>query len=355
MDKQNRDLDALLADVSFRKWVLEPTNESEQFWKNWLIQNPDKSVEFEYAKLLIGSMWFKESEITELEKAELLKRIKATNVLYDKNKGKEAVVKPIYSDTTYRKTRKGNKNITWYLLRYAAILGGAIILAFSADLIFGDVDGKSGIQLVKKVNKQGQKSTIFLPDGSVVSLNSSSSIIYPEEFSEGVREVKINGEAFFEVVMDRKKPFIVKLNDMEAEVLGTSFNARSFKNNSSSISLVTGKVQVSTPGDSINLILSPGEKATLSDTKTLQKSRFSYDEDILWKDGVLYFDKTPIREAIKRMEQWYGVKFTSVEWPEGYEVTGRFNNESLEGVLRSISFTLRFDYKIQGNKVDIHL
>lgn len=353
---QNHDLEDLLKDPSFRKYVLKPTPGLELFWKNWLIQNPEKAAEVKYARLILKSMKFNEKELSDREKAVLFQKILKTNSLEDTKHSKKPVVKPIHRAVS---NQKGEKNhITKYFLRYAAILGGAIVFALSIEFFAGDTEDKPEVQLVKKINKQGQKSTIFLPDGTVVSLNSSSTIIYPAEFITDVREISLNGEAFFKVARD-SKPFVVKMNNLEAKVLGTSFNARSFASSDDySISLVTGQVEVY-PTDNYDkhIILNPGEKISLNvDDKTLLKSNFSYDEEILWKDGILYFKNTPFREAIARMEQWYGVNFIVDKWPdEEYKVTGKFDNESLESVLSSMSFTLRFQYKIKGNKVDIHL
>ena len=102
------------------------------------------------------------------------------------------------------------------------------------------------IELVTKTTSKGQKATITLPDGSVLKLNSESSITYPKQFNKNVREVSLNGEAFFEVAGNPKKPFIVSSEGLRTKVLGTSFNINAYKDFSEiAVTVVTGRVEVS--------------------------------------------------------------------------------------------------------------
>ena len=346
------DVENLLNNISFRKWIQRPDAQQDLFWRNWLRENPHQRDAYRQARMIIKSLQFREGELSDKEKSLLLRKIKDTNALRDEHVGREAVIRPI--SKAIDKSARRRKAPVRQLLKYAAILGGVVLIAVSVDFFVNraaDID----IQWVKKENKNGQKSTIFLSDGTVVTLNSGSSLIYPSEFKGSSRTVKLKGEAFFKVSRDTV-PFFVRTASLGAKVLGTSFNARAFPDQDDfSISLVTGKVEVFSSEDyQQRVVLYPGEKATLG-LKNIVKSRFK-SEDILWKDGVLFFSKTPFKKALQLMERWYAAEFQLENIPEKeILVTGKFENESLEVVLRSLSFTIGFDYKITGNKVHIKL
>ena len=343
----------LLSDLSFRNWVLNPDSDSNLFWESWLMQNPEKKEAVKQARILLKSLQFQESKLTDDKSSLLLRRIQITNALRKEKDQGEAVVRPL-NDGNKHIQQKRRRAPMRTLLRYAAVLGGAIIVALSANLILGGFENGKAVQYVERVNDRGQKTTIFLPDGSLVTLNSSSQLVFPTEFEDDTREVYLKGEAFFDVKKG-SKPFIVKTENIKAKVLGTSFNVRSFPGNpESSISLVTGKVVVSpSENDPFSLVLEPGEKGKWDrETALLVKEKFDYEEEAGWREGILLLKDLPFKEALHRVEQWYGIEFVVDQMPrQDYQITGRFENESLENVLKSISFTLRFDYQIKENKV----
>lgn len=359
-DCGNDIVDNLLSDESFRNWVLNPDSESDLFWKSWLTQNPEKKEAVKQARIIFQSLQFEESRLSDKESSFLLRRIKNTNAFREERNSEETIVRQL---NDCNNNIQQNRGITpfRYLLRYTAILGGAIIFALSVHLISGGMENESGVQQVEgaqyieRVNSRGQKATLFLPDGSLVTLNSSSKLVYPKEFKNDIREVYLRGEAFFEVQKD-SKPFIVKTDDLEARVLGTSFNVRALPDKEEySVSLVTGKVLVSpSEGDQGSLMLEPGEKGERdSRAATLVKTEFDSEQELAWKEGILFFKNLPFEEALHRIEEWYGVDLVMIgQVPgKGSNITGRFDNESLENVLKSIGFTVRFDYQINGNKV----
>jgi transmembrane sensor len=349
------ELNDLLSDRSFRMWVLNSESEQSVFWESWLVQNPEKKEKVKHARIILKSFQFKETQITDKEIDSLLNRIKDTNATREKRKPRQAKVILLHEGSPNIKQKK-RKIPIGYLLRYAAILGGALIFALSANLIIESLPGKTEDLLVEKVNEKGQKSIIYLSDGTVVNLNSSSKLVYPKVFEKEVRKVFLEGEAFFEVTKSNK-PFIVQTEQLNTKVLGTSFNIRAFPaHEEHSVSLVTGKVLVYPPQDvRQHLILKPGEKGEIKrKAGVLLKTKFDLDQEVAWKDGILLFKELPFEEALNRIENWYGVEFSLDHPPQGnYLVTGRFANESLENVLASIGFTMKFNHQIKGNKVNL--
>lgn len=205
-------------------------------------------------------------------------------------------------------------------------------------------------------NPRGQKSTVILPDGSKVSLNSESYIEFRQDFSEG-RQVKLVGEAFFDVVHDVEHPFVVNSGDVMVRVLGTSFNVQAFPfDESMSVAVVTGRVLVeNTQNSSARDVLLPQEMVRINHkTGVFKKSNYNPDE-LAWKDDILAFNKASFNEIVGRLERWYGVDFVirrSVPITDGF--TGHYKNPSLKVVLEGMSFSSDFKFTIKGDSVIIY-
>ena len=207
---------------------------------------------------------------------------------------------------------------------------------------------------IYKSNPAGQKSTIFLKDGSQIVLNSASSIQYPARFSSDERVIKLHGEAFFKVARDPRRPFRVITDMTEITALGTSFNIRSFsEEGKTSIGLVSGRVEVKerSTDHRESIYLNPGEGAIYSSVeRKMTKVTVDLEKLTAWKDGILYFEDEPIDEVLKTLERWYGVEFEIDHEIEGI-FTGKFKNQSLEAVLEGISYSFSLNYDINGKYV----
>ena len=218
--------------------------------------------------------------------------------------------------------------------------------------------------MIEKKVLKGQKLKLYLPDGSKVALNSQSKIIYPSSFDVDHREVEIEGEVFFEVKKDSLRPFIVKSKHMKTEVIGTTFNINAYPNSEkTTVSLLEGKVKVSL-FDSSNetqkpignaVFLLPGEEINLDEKSgELVKKNIENLDELKWMDGILVFHNETLPEVFKKLEMWYGVNFIfNKEVPRNEILTGKFKNEYLDNILQSISYTVRFDYKINGDSIYI--
>ena len=209
--------------------------------------------------------------------------------------------------------------------------------------------------MVEKHNPAGQKSKIFLPDGSEVWLNSESKLSYPDMFSDNVREVLLEGEAFFSVVKNPDKPFIVKSGNVSTTVLGTSFNVNAYGNERSTyIALKSGKVKVNIDNELGNkeMYLEPGEGICYDKSSHLTIKE-EFDEDLLlaWKDGIIKFDDANVDHVFNTLSRWYGVKFeiknrNNQKW----NYKGTYINENLENVLKGISFSKSFTHEFVNPK-----
>ncbi len=132
---------------------------------------------------------------------------------------------------------------------------------------------------------RGQDYHLTLADGTKVWLNAESRLEFPDRFNGNTREVRLQGEAYFEVKKDVKRPFIVHTDYLSTRVLGTSFDVRAYSRKDASVTLVSGRVQVKT-GD-LAQILSPGEQAALTGSQLAVKAVDTYPIT-QWKEGFFY-------------------------------------------------------------------
>jgi ferric-dicitrate binding protein FerR (iron transport regulator) len=260
------------------------------------------------------------------------------------------------SITSFSKMKKS----LGYLVRIAAV----VLLILSVWYVFKNYPPfvNNEVQVINTVQKQniaGQKSKIFLPDGSEVWLNAESSISYPEQFSSNQREIYLEGEAFFKVIKDHERPFVVKSGNVFTTVLGTSFNVRAFKDESKiCIALKTGKVKVEINQESDNktLFLEPGDGLFYNKLNhQTQIEEFDEEQLLSWRDGIIVFKNADLDEIISTLSRWYGVKFTVKNYhSEKWTYKGSFDNEILDNVLKSIGFSEGFSHTFNDkNKKEV--
>jgi transmembrane sensor len=245
----------------------------------------------------------------------------------------------------------------WY--KVAAVIVFCISIVFTLYKSQKNVsDYKSAlveIKIIEKVSLPGQKVTTQLPDGTIVKLNSDSKILVPEKFSDSIREIKLYGEAFFDVARDVSRPFIIKTKNLRVEVLGTSFNVRSYpEENYSEVAVASGHVAVS-DGEREVKDLVKGEKIAYKEGSKMLKMPNDWEKDFGWKDNILLFQNKKLTEILEILKRWYGVQFkiennvlASTE-----KFSGRYHDPTLKGVLEGISFVYDFSYQINGKIVTI--
>ncbi|MFV0266537.1 MAG: FecR family protein, partial [Draconibacterium sp.] len=190
----------------------------------------------------------------------------------------------------------------------------------------------------------GAKTNITLPDGSLVWLNSGSTLSFSSEF-EDKRPVVLVGEAFFEVEKS-DKPFIVSTNFGDVEVKGTSFNVKAYtEENTLQATLVSGSVLVREKDSKKEVTLEPGQQANLVDEE-ITLSNVETELFISWKDGKLIFRKEYLPAAIKRLERWHNVKIELANDKRLDEIwiSGTLEMESFSEVLELLKVTSPIDY-----------
>lgn len=276
---------------------------------------------------------------------------------------KDFASKELFADVLYSeiesnidntKSHQNQHHLKFRIFKYAAsiaiVIAGFVYLYQNQQVQPQPI---AQVETIEKVTTSGEKTTIMLSDGSKVTLNSASRVSYPKQFTTASRIIHLEGEAFFEVAKDQSRPFTVIANEVSTTALGTSFNVKS-TTDGLKVSLATGKVVVSNTKSDNNqkYFLSPGEAISFNHTDgRVLESNFDFKKDLLWKDGILYFDNTEFNEIILRLEKWYGVSIEIQERPMRIKrYTGQFNNESLTNVLQNMGFSLSFDYFLNEKK-----
>ena len=201
----------------------------------------------------------------------------------------------------------------------------------------------------------GTQTKVALSDGTVVYLNSGSKLIFPQTFSnQKLRNVKLEGEGYFEVAKNIDQPFVVEANNLRIKVLGTKFNVDAYTDNSLvSVALVEGHVELQSGSADKNINpmqLAPHQVATLDGAKqTLVKADVAdLNKYTAWINGRIVFFGDPIQTVVKKLSKWYNVDVVIADKKlEKYQFTGTFINEPVEQVLNILSMTSQMTYTIE--------
>ena len=238
----------------------------------------------------------------------------------------------------------------------AVAMGQEDKLVYDSDWEQADSMVSDKLEMNKVITSTGGFYSLVLSDGTRVWLNSESELEYPVFFGKGQRLVKLCGEAFFEVKKDTSRPFIVETNDIRTRVLGTSFNMKAYRNESFiATTLFSGKVEVSPLTDTLQkVVLSPGKQADWDlHARCLNVEEVNLSNIIAWKEGMFMFSKENIDVVTRQIERWYGVKFIyDTSNRKQYVFNGYLSkDESLETILKALTFTGGPKFKIDGNVV----
>jgi len=207
-------------------------------------------------------------------------------------------------------------------------------------------------------NPLGQRSKIILPDSSAVYLGAGSKLRMPDHFAGNTREVELEGEAFFQVTKNPKKPFIIHTGSVQTKVLGTSFKIEAFRNMPLTVSVATGKVRVDdyaghAAGRSL-AVLMPGQKITYQHNFAVAGLVDAADV-ASWKDAKLVFHQRKLKEITRELERWYAV---SIAYENGNKAEESISvtlqaDVPLNSIMKVLSATGHFKYTIRGKNISI--
>ena len=190
----------------------------------------------------------------------------------------------------------------WVKTKYAC--GGA-----SENLIAQNVSSEQGMAILQTAD--GEMITLTLSDGTEVKLNSNSKITYPHLFKGKERMIHLEGEAFFKVKHESKRPFVVDAGGILTKDLGTSFNIKAYHGSDCKVTLIEGKVEVAAKNSHHKpVILNPGQQYSLSAQSTVpeQIKNVNTEETTAWADGVLYYHDQPLEYILGSLAAYYRSK-----------------------------------------------
>lgn len=374
---ENYSIEEFVLNPSFQAYVLETNSYDKDLWENYFIRHPEQVNDGEKASNIIRLL-SKANKPQALTKELDYKRFMQS---IDRQSRLKLAFQSFLPSTFTN------------IARIAAAIALLIAISgFGGVLISKHYFKNAPAGICKTVVSKGQKSKVFLPDGTEVWLNSESTLTYATDFGSSTRDVKLIGEAYFKVHKDKHHQFIVHIANVELKVFGTEFNVKSYSDeNTVETTLVTGSLsiqKISETKETTPLFLKPNQRAVIyksdqiaetkeAETKSpvTQKARtqtdvsriatitpenvFLYAEtnlekQIAWKDQKLIFKDETFESLAHMLERWYDIKivFESAE-VQKYRFRGIFENETIEQALNAMRYTTPFDYTVDHRTVHI--
>jgi len=324
------------------KYLCDELNTREKLEvETWLEQSAENREELEQSRKM-------------LDNTDAFYKAKSFDSLGAWNKVQEKFNQPPMKIIQHNKQRK---EVITRFYKYAAIIVIAILLG-SAGFYIGFRNKVTEVytEIISTPNQVINEYT--LPDGSVVALNSNSKLVFPKHFKGNTREVTIEGEAFFDVKPNPKKPFVINAGNAQVIVVGTSFNVSAYSNSETvEVVVKTGKVQVINKNEealsAINEVyLVPGEKGTLYNISSIiEKSKNSNPNYLAWKTHDFIFENIPLNEVFKCLEKTYHVNIKVVE-PElnDLKLNAQFDKKSIDFILNVVELTFNLELSIDNEQ-----
>ncbi len=248
---------------------------------------------------------------------------------------------------------------------WQAVAAASIGILIVAGLFRPDIFKSKDTGTVAVPTNPSPNSIITLADGSIIWVRPGSNVRYGKDFDKGaVREVFLEGEAFFDIAHDEKRPFVVHTHELNIQVLGTSFNVRSYAEDQSvETTLIKGSVSIEKAYGthaSEPVILAPNQRAVYSKTdKTMAVSMLETPVTANRKEPniqteKLIFDERPFTEVLSRMEQKFDVKiFIDDRHLQTCPFTADLEKENLLEILDILKLAYGIDYAIYRNELFI--
>ncbi len=240
----------------------------------------------------------------------------------------------------------------------AASIALLVIISIYAIYFIGLFDKPEKIRWNEKITRLGQKSIITLLDGTHITLNAGSKLRYPATFRKSIREVQLEGEAYFEVTPNPEKPFIVTTGEVVTTVLGTKFNVKAYPSETNiKVALLEGKVKVSKNEKDNNdeIYLLPKQQMVYN-RKTKSESVLEFDERkvIGWTNNLLVFENEELKDVLVILERAFGINL-EIKNKNALKklISANFEDESFWGIIEVIKYLTDLETKtiVENNEL----
>ena len=332
-------VEELVDNKDFRRWVTHPDEKLDSYWNSFIGNNPEEASEVKEAAQIIRALYFEEETASDTHYQQSLAELK--NYQNSKSKSREQLHR------------------IFTLVRNAAAILMVPVLLFSIYQSRQSNESlsilnESSDQTIKYIVPTGQKSSVVLADGTKVWLNSGTTLTVPMSESRK-RNVYLEGEAFFDVVKNKKVPFVVETKDYSVKVFGTQFDVRSYNNKAESETILKeGSISIMTKGNE-EIKMTPGQAFFVNKEKKHLIAEVNPEIYISWKDNVLKIDNEELHDLLIRMEHWYGVKIhvDNYEMVKNLKYTLTIKTESLREMLDLMCYVTPLTYKVNGDQVTL--
>lgn len=345
-------LEDFARDESFRQWVLEHEPINTQFWQEWLVENPDCRQKVHLAKAFLLALEENETDLSELELDSITEQI---------------LQAPPTSSSRFRQ---------FPLLQWAASILLLVGIGWGGYSYFSPTVANESLTAVvfkkdylEQANPTERVQQITLQDGSTVSLYPKSRIRYPQPFRSQVREVYLEGKAFFEITKKPQQPFWVYTDHISTQVLGTSFWVQAFSEaEEAKVVVKTGRVSVFTRKDLENtstlsktmkagVVLSPNQQVAFSiPQERFLKSIVETPIAVVKTPLSNYlFEETPVYQVFDLIQKTYGISVIyDAKALENCFITATLTDESLFDKLDLICKITHSTYEIVDAQIIVH-
>ncbi len=341
-----------LLDSEFVAWAKHPTRESDLFWQQWLLQHPAQAPVVQEARYWVTHLTVNEQLPADETVKNALAQIQTQ--LSDNQP-------PVFVNQTLNWWSTG-----WRVAAAVLLVLGIGWYALSIKVTNTPVANLPQLrtEAISRENHTGRPLSIQLPDGSRVMLAPNSRVAFPKQFAGQVRDVNLTGEAFFEVVRQPQRPFIVHAGTVNVKVLGTSFTVRASGGNGEvNVAVKSGKVAVSKASgipnpDHTAVLITPNQQVTFSAQdnvfrKSLVEAPILVNQKSQEADFV--FDETPVAEVFDKLQAAYGVQIDFDRQKLTHcTLTARLANESMYKKLNLICQAIGGTHETVGTTIVIH-
>lgn len=317
------------SDPTFIQWVRQPNAHLDTFWQEWLEQHPEKASMLREARTLVHFLQFRTEMPYPEEKQEVRQRI------FSQVRNTASPVR-LPARTLFR----------WYQVAAVA----SLLMVGAAVWFFYFLS-----PYIQYQTSYSEQREIRLPDSTVVNLNANSVLKLNSEWhDEKVREVWLEGEAYFEVVKQPQAAdgrFIVHTRELDIEVLGTAFNVQA-RRGKTEVVLSEGQVALKQAGQQKSITMEPGEKASLNENQVFSKVRVNPEHYASWKNNRLFFDNEPLREIFLSIQDMCGYRIR-VSKPEFLQkqFTGSCPTDDVNILITAIAETFNLRVEHEGDDI----
>ena len=353
MDISSYTTEDFVCDESFRGFCNGSDAAAVQFWQKWIQEHPEKADRVREARQLISILNARQGNVREQ-----LDQLKDGITRFE-------LLRTSLSDTPPKPTPV----IRW---KYFTGVAAALLLIITAIWLLTP-GTRSNIKpsMAQSIRSGSEpRKTVVLPDGSVVTLHSNSTLTLAEGFGHTSRELTLAGEALFDVVHGGQFPLIVHTSTVNVEVLGTLFNLNAYpRSGYTETSLFRGKIAVSLKDHpDQKMILTPSQKSVVFSStgnvvrpaadSILKKVALSVDpvnhkaKEIAWVRSRIKIEDEPLGTIAGRLQAWYGIPivFTDNE-TKGYRYSGTFESETVVKALEALQLSYPFNFRVEKDTI----